>query len=1088
MGSVHRGVHPSGREVALKVLLAPASHDGSWLAGFESEARIVASLQHPRIIALLDYGRTEAPVLGGDVPAGSPYLVMELADGELRPPACYAELHAQLLDVLDGLAHAHARGFVHRDLKPRNLLHARGRVQIADFGIAWRWGPTPPGFRGSGSPHYMAPEQLRDEWRTLGPWTDLYALGCTAWELASGRPPFHGERGVELGRAHLYSEPGAFEPRFGVPDGFVAWLRWLLCKAPGHRPLDAAAAASALPSPSAPPRAAPPPAPPAPAPSNSRGGTTIPFLTSHHSGPVLASEPHPDTPAPDPDRRPVAAPFPADWRGAPSSTPLLESVGLGIASLRDPGCTGREGIRDRLWAALAEVCAGAKSRTVVLHGAEGAGKTTLARWLASRAHETGVAEVWWASQRDWPDEDDAVQRLVQGVLRCWGTQGAELEALLGQRLAWAGPSSLALRLRLAEIATSNAPDALTHDTLLALMERRTRTRPLLLVLESPDRGQALAAWLRFLTQRDDIPVLILVTADAEQGEAWAQGALHVAVPPLTEHDLVALANQHIGLSAAAMKTLVRTVDGHGGFAVLLLRAWHAQGALVATPKGWGLGPEALAPRSQVELWTWTLRRTLDDDQIGLLELAATLGTRVQVEEWSAVSDVRPERLQEIIEGLVRNGLATALPRGFRFKERASRSALLARARSALRLAQHHHRCASGLPNGSAYAERRAHHILEGGVAGLTSERFVAVVHPAFMRVIANQEPSVARRWLDRIQAAAEALDRREPERSEAHQGALLHWRASMLIHHGALDQAEALLRQGLQRLPQYERAYRESLSDLAECRGDMRGAVRCLAEVRTETNPAYVQELILYRTYYACLGGALSTARESLAELEPSSRAVYVGALLSLAQGDSAGALQAVGPLLDGSSGDVHMLATFAHLDRGDWEAARACLEACSFRPRSMLGRVALVARAIGAMGRGQPGDAVACAAWAVRARGRRRAWVDGLAHAALAVAQWRAGVPFRSSLHRALELTRNQLIPFTLIVVRYGELQARELEDREAEEAFLVAQVDLVAEPIERPELRRQLAARLVALRQRGAPDVEPADVEQRGQNIKKD
>src|SRR3954463_10744570 len=177
------------RLVALQEVSALTPGDSAAAARFLREARFAGSLSHPSVVTVHDFFEE----------GGTPFIAMEyLPGGPLRRyqsslPA--EQITGVLLDVLAGLAHAARFGIVHRDLKPENLLvTADGRVKIADFGIAKAIDRTRQATRLTatgttiGTPDYIAPEQAMGE--ATGPWSDLYSLGCIAFELLTGRPPF----------------------------------------------------------------------------------------------------------------------------------------------------------------------------------------------------------------------------------------------------------------------------------------------------------------------------------------------------------------------------------------------------------------------------------------------------------------------------------------------------------------------------------------------------------------------------------------------------------------------------------------------------------------------------------------------------------------------------------------------------------------------------------------------------------------------------------------------------------------------------------------------------------------------------------
>ncbi len=221
MGEVYRAYDGRlDREVAIKVVPADVADDPDRLARFEQEARAVARLSHPNILTLHDVGRTD----------GISYVVTELLDGEtLRtrlmagtiPPRKAIDIGAQ---TARGLAAAHDKHIVHRDVKPENLFITRdGQVKILDFGLARQTGPvaadsptiahaTQPGVV-LGTVGYMAPEQVKGN--VVDHRTDIFALGCVVYEMLAGRRAFAAESAPETMTAIL-KEDVADPADFGV--------------------------------------------------------------------------------------------------------------------------------------------------------------------------------------------------------------------------------------------------------------------------------------------------------------------------------------------------------------------------------------------------------------------------------------------------------------------------------------------------------------------------------------------------------------------------------------------------------------------------------------------------------------------------------------------------------------------------------------------------------------------------------------------------------------------------------------------------------------------------------------------------------
>lgn len=234
-----------GRRVAVKVLLPQFTHDPEFLRRFEQEARLAASLSHPNVVGVYDVGQD------GEFH----YIVMELVDGQTLKDAIAAarpmpvpEALRIAIEVCAALSAAHARGMVHRDIKPQNiLLTADRQVKVADFGIARRGAATAVTQTGTvlGSVHYLSPEQARGQ--DAGPRSDLYALGITLFEMLTGRLPFNAENPIAVAMQQVQNAPPL--PRQfnrAIPPALEAIILRLLAKNPNERFPDAASVIAAL--------------------------------------------------------------------------------------------------------------------------------------------------------------------------------------------------------------------------------------------------------------------------------------------------------------------------------------------------------------------------------------------------------------------------------------------------------------------------------------------------------------------------------------------------------------------------------------------------------------------------------------------------------------------------------------------------------------------------------------------------------------------------------------------------------------------------------------------------------------------------
>ncbi|MBV8760598.1 MAG: serine/threonine protein kinase [Deltaproteobacteria bacterium] len=216
MGDVYEAVHETlGRRHAIKVLARRAQErDRLYVERFVREAQAVARLRHPHIVEIYDFGY---------LPDRRPYLVMELLGGVSLgdvlmggplPPSAALSVASQLAEAL---AAAHARGVVHGDVTPSNVLLDDGHVTLIDFGLAQLREATmssEPADEVYGTPHYIAPEQVRGYGATE--MTDQYAFGIVVHEMLAGRVPFAGVTTHDTCVAHLHAPVPALESPFGT--------------------------------------------------------------------------------------------------------------------------------------------------------------------------------------------------------------------------------------------------------------------------------------------------------------------------------------------------------------------------------------------------------------------------------------------------------------------------------------------------------------------------------------------------------------------------------------------------------------------------------------------------------------------------------------------------------------------------------------------------------------------------------------------------------------------------------------------------------------------------------------------------------
>jgi serine/threonine-protein kinase len=223
-----------GRDVAVKLLAGPLTADVRLRALIGREARAVAGLSHPNIVAVHDYGEAVRPDQ-----AVLPFVVMELIDGEPlqarldRAPLPWRDAVRVCAEVAAALTAAHRHGLVHRDVHPGNILCAADGAKVVDFGIAAAVGEPDEDATGVlfGTLEYVAPERL--DGRPADAATDVFALGVLLFELVSGRAPFPATSWEEVAAAH---EAGPPAPPAELPAALAALCAACLALDPAARP------------------------------------------------------------------------------------------------------------------------------------------------------------------------------------------------------------------------------------------------------------------------------------------------------------------------------------------------------------------------------------------------------------------------------------------------------------------------------------------------------------------------------------------------------------------------------------------------------------------------------------------------------------------------------------------------------------------------------------------------------------------------------------------------------------------------------------------------------------------------------------
>lgn len=770
MGEVFRAVH-TGRDfpVAVKIMSAERARDPDFRAAVRQEIRAVARLYHPGIVMVFDRGEISPEIeeaTEGRFVTGSSWFAMELASYSLkdvdRSVLDWWRVRNVFVRILDALAHSHARAVIHRDLKPGNVLFVEGsdgrHLKLTDFGLAHALDDESEAREEglsrkiTGTPGFMSPEQITGQWRNHGPWTDLYAVGCLAYWLLEGEPPFQGGDTDRVLERHLEDPLPPLHASFEVPPGFGSWLAKLLAKNPAERfqrAADAARALFGLGDPAGQRRPDDHPRLEFEAPLDE--GVDILDAESDMGmtellSDVIASPSIPDLQALEKsDRTPGTrhlrdtVDIPQNWQRReppPLSTDLI-GVGLGLFGLREIPFVDRDDERDRLWSALRRVGETKQPHFVMLRGATGTGKSRLANWICERAHELGAATPLCAVHSPMGGARDGLAAMFANHLRCTDLDRDRILDRTRNRLQDKDldPDALHDCLAMTEFI---APAVLEdysednarirfrspeerHGVIFRFLERLVGRRPLILLADDLQWGNETLNALEYLldTAEDrDLPLLVLGTiqTDALVDREVARHKIDqitrdertetISVGPLARDDHRDLIGRLLGLEDDLVERVAERTDGNPLYAVQLVGDWVERDLLELGEEGFRLRADerATLPDDLQDVFRDRLAklvgRDLDaepGDAILALEIAAVLGTEVQRVEWNAVCSRRSIRLPFLVlDTMVTNDLAVQIAGGWRFAHQAFRETLLHNARRRGRLKGHHLECARAI--------------------------------------------------------------------------------------------------------------------------------------------------------------------------------------------------------------------------------------------------------------------------------------------------------------------------------------------------------------------------------------------------------
>jgi serine/threonine protein kinase/tetratricopeptide (TPR) repeat protein len=647
----------SGEHVAVKrVVLPEGPMAAEYLMWFYKEARALAALSHPSIVSARDFGQLRD---------GSPYLAMDFASGVSLHDLSYARLSFPLIwsivdQILGALAHAHARGVVHGDLKPSNVLVEQieghpPQIHILDFGLAWMMQDyhderldgskaleVSP-HAGAGTPGFMAPEQIQHEMHHVCGATDLYALGCVLYKLLTGNAPFSGEA-KELLKLHAFEKPSLPRLALRAPAETAGFVMRLLARRPWERWEYAADARAQW----------------------GKWRPSADIDAAEYRFPVLPSA-----------ARRSALPRPSQTAAASArELSVARDRPAGLLRMRPSPFVGREEIRRQ----LRDICDeaidndGPPHRLVLLVGPAGVGKSRIAEWLCEVVHEEGTMVPLRARYRNIRGPLEGVLGAVshhynfercdrntieQSLLLRWSIPKDDKHGRtwVAGAAEWLRPTPPGSDMPLGPSGIRFALDSLDTRRLVIryTLRRIARGRPLLLWLDDLHHAaeSTFEGLIKIHQGEPDQRLVIVTTVRSEdvQKHTAAVDQLRrlrealdgtvIQVSAMSPETTSALLRNSLPLDQAAVSEAVKRSRGNPLFALQQLHAWALQGDLEFSDGVYRVPEAVLAvrPATTAELWDSRVAALPEDQRIAGYAVA-TLG-----------SDVRRQVLARLLRSL-----------------------------------------------------------------------------------------------------------------------------------------------------------------------------------------------------------------------------------------------------------------------------------------------------------------------------------------------------------------------------------------------------------------------------------------------------